>query len=160
MAVYKKKRFWGLMVGIVTAFTILLSLWPRSFLSSIDAEIKSVPVIIIENTLEHEQTKYTFNVGDPEFQEILDVLNRYSYHISMGTISNHIKDTAHIEDNKAGYWVNIDMYTEPDCYGDLYSITSGGTGEIIFDYGVYRMGYFGNKTQLKFMSEICQVVNP
>ena len=158
MAVYEKKRFWGLMVGIVIVFTILLSLWPRSFLSSIDAEIKSVSVVIIENTLEHKQTEYSFHVGDSEFHEIMDVLNSYPYHISVGTISNRIKDTAHIEDNKAGYWLHIYMYTEPERHGDLYSISSGGTGELIFDYGVYRMGYWGNKTHLKFMNEICQIV--
>ena len=155
---FQKKKIFNVIFVLILLSTLLAFLWPRSFLSSIDAEIKSVSVVIIENTLEHEQTKYTFNAGDPEFQEIMDVLNRYSYHISMGTISSRMKGTAHIEDNKAGYWLYIYMYTEADCYGDLYSISSGGTGELIFDYGVYRMGYWGNKTQLKFMREICQVV--
>lgn len=88
----------------------------------------------------------------------MDVLDRYPYHISLGTISNRIKDTAHIEDNKAGYWLDIYMYTEPDGYGDCYSILSGGTGELIFNVGVYRMGYWGNKTHLNFMGEICQAL--
>ena len=113
------------------------------------------PVVSVTN----EQTTYTFNVGDPEFHEIMEVLKRYSYHISIGTISNRIKNTAHIEDNHAGYWLNIYMYTEPNRYGELYSISSGGTGEFIFDHGVYRMGYWGNKIHLKFMEEICQVVD-
>lgn len=156
----KKRKILSAVLILITLSVVLTFLWPRSFLSSIDAEIKSVSVVIIENTLEHEQTEHTFNVDDPEFHEIMDVLNRYSYHISMGTISNRIKDTAHIEDNKAGYWLDIYMYTEPDRYGDLYSIISGGTGELIFNDGVYRMGYWGNKTHLKFMNEICQVVNP
>ena len=145
---------------LVLILTLLTFLLPRSFLSNVGTEIKSISVVIIENTLEHKQTEYTFNVGDPEFHEIMDVLDRYSYHLSMGTISNSIKDTAHIENNKSGYWLDIYMYTEPDCYGDCYSIISGGTGELIFNDGVYRMGYWGNKTHLKFMNEICQAVNP
>ena len=59
---------------------------------------------------------------------------------------------------QAGYWLDIYMYTEPDGYGDCYSILSGGTGELIFNVGVYRMGYWGNKTHLNFMGEICQAL--
>ena len=158
-------KFHSQLKRIVCAVLILILLsmvfmffWPRSFLKSINTEIKSISVVIIENTLEHENTEYKFNVDDPQFQEIVAVLNRYPYHISRGTISNRIKDTAHIEDNKAGYWLDIYMYTELDGYGDVYSIISGGTGELIFNGGVYRMGYWGNKTHLNFMNEICQAV--
>ena len=154
-----KKRIVCAVLILILLSMVFMFLRPRSFLKSIDTEIKSMSVVIIENSLEHEQTEYTFNVNDPEFHEIMDVLDRYSYHISLGTISNRIKDTAHIEDNKVGYWLDIYMYTEPDGYGDCYSILSGGTGEVIFDYGVYRMGYWGNKIHLKFMEEICQVVD-
>lgn len=156
---FQKKRILSAVLMLVLISTLLIFLWPRSFLGSIDEEIKSVSVVIIENTLEHEQTTYMFNIGDPEFHEIMEVLKRYSYHISTGTISNRIKNTAHIEDNHAGYWLDIYMYTEPNHYGELYSISSGGTGELIFDHGVYRMGYWGNKIHLKFMEEICQVVD-
>lgn len=155
---FQKKKIFNMIFIVILLSILLVFLWPRSFLSNIDAEIKSVSVVIIENTLEHKQTEYSFHVGDSEFHEIMDVLNSYPYHISVGTISNRIKDTAHIEDNKAGYWLHIYMYTEPERHGDLYSISSGGTGELIFDYGVYRMGYWGNKTHLKFMNEICQIV--
>ena len=67
----------------------------------------------------------------------MEVLERYPYHISMGTISNRIKKTAHIEGNDAQHWL------------DIY----------LFDSRVYPMGYWGNKTHLKFMTEICQVVD-
>ena len=155
---FQKKKIVNVII-VSTLFSILFAfLWPRSFLRSIDNEIESISLVIIENSLEHEHTEYTFNVGDPDFHKIMDVLNRYPYHISMGTISNRIKDAAHIEDNKAGYWLDIYMYTEPDRNGELYSIMSGGTGELIFNGEVYRMGYWGNKTHLNFMSEICQTV--
>ena len=153
-----KKRIVCAVLILILLSMVFMFLRPRSFLKSIDTEIKSMSVVIIENSLEHEQTEYTFHVNDPEFHEIMDVLDRYPYHISMGTISNRIKATAHIEDNKAGYWLDIYMYTEPDGYGDCYSILSGGTGELIFNDGVYRMGYWGNKTHLNFMGEICQAL--
>ena len=155
---YQKKKIFNMIFALIVLSILLAFLRPRSFLRSIDNEIKSMSVVIIENSLEHEQTEYTFNVNDPEFHEIMNVLDRYPYHISLGTISNRIKDTAHIEDNKAGYWLDIDMYTELDRSGDLYSIISGGTGELIFNGEVYRMGYLGNKTHLNFMSEVCQTV--
>ena len=156
---FKKKRILSVGLVLVLIVTVLIFLWPRSFLRNIDTEVKSVSVVVIENSLEHNQEAHTFNVGDPEFDEIVGVLERYPYHISMGTISGRIKKTNHIEGNDARYWLNIYLYTEPDCYGDCYSIISGGTGELIFDRGVYRMGYWGNKNHLKFMTEICQVVD-
>jgi hypothetical protein len=99
--VYQKKKIFNMIFALIVLSILLAFLRPRSFLKSIDTEIKSMSVVIIENSLEHEQTEYTFNVNDPEFHEIMDVLDRYPYHISLGTISNRIKDTAHIEDNKA-----------------------------------------------------------
>lgn len=157
--VVQKKRILRVVLILILISTVLTFLWPRSFLSNIDAEIKSVSVVIIENNLDHDQKAHTFNVGDPEFDEMMEVLERYPYHISLGTISSRIKKTNHIEGNDARYWLDIYLYTEPDRHGDCYSIISGGTGELIFDCGVYRMGYWGNKTHLKFMTEICQVVD-
>ena len=134
---FQKKRILSVVLILILISTVLTFLWPRSFLGDIDAEVKSVSVVIIENNLEHNQEAHTFNVGDPKFDEIMEVLERYPYHISMGTISNRIKKTAHIEGNDAQYWL------------DIY----------LFDSRVYPMGYWGNKTHLKFMTEICQVVD-
>lgn len=156
---FEKKRILKTVLILILLSTLLMFLWPRSFLSNIAAEIKSIQIVVIETNFEHNQATHTFNIGTPEFDAIMEVLDSYSYHTSIGTISNHIRKTAHIEGNDARYWLNIYLYTEPDCYGDCYSILSGGTGEIIFDYGVYRMGYWGNKTHLEFMTEICQVVD-
>ena len=88
---FQKKKIFNVIIVSILVSILFVFLWPRSFLRSIDNEIKSISLIIIENTLEHEQTKYTFHVGDPEFDEIMEVLERYPYHISMGTISSCIK---------------------------------------------------------------------
>lgn len=160
ISVFMKKRFCGMLLGGIIFLLMVLFLWPRSLLHGVDEEVKSVSVVVAENNLEHNQEVHTFNVGDPEFDEIMEVLERYSYHASLGTVSNRIKKTAHVEGNDARYWLNVYLYTEPDCYGDLHSIISGGTGEVIVDYGVYCMGYWGNKTALRFMSEVRQVIDP
>ena len=156
---FQKKRILNAALVLILFSMFLTFLWPRSFLSNMDAGIKSVSVVVIENTLEHNQEVHAFNVGDSGFDEIMEVLERYPYHISMGTISGAFEKAAHIEGNDARYWLNIYLYTEPDCHGDCYQILSGGTGEIIFNCGVYRMGYWGNKTHLNFMREICQAAD-
>lgn len=155
---FNKKRFWGLMVGIVTFFVILLFVWPHSLLNSIDSDIHSMSVVVVES-YGHDTATYKYNIDDPSFDAIMDILNQYSCHISLNTISKHLEKRVELEGNLAGYWLNINLYTEPDCYGECYQITSGGTGEVIIDDGVYRMGYWGNKVALKFMNEICQVVD-
>lgn len=112
---FRKKRILSAVLILILISMLLIFLWPRSFLRSIDTEIKSVSVVIIKNTLEHEQTTHTFHGGDPEFDEIMEVLERYPYHISMGTISSQIKKTNHIEGNDTQYWLDIYLYTEPEC---------------------------------------------
>lgn len=155
----KSKRIFSAILFLILLFTLLISLWPRSLLGSMDTEIKSMSVAIIEESFEHEQDTYTFDAGDPEFDKLTEVFGRYYYHMSMGTVANYIKQNTHLEGNDAGYWLNIYLYTEPDCQGDCYQIISGGTGEVIINSGVYRMGYWGNRTALKFMDEVCQFIN-
>lgn len=65
----KKSNISKILLMLILILVFLAFLWPRSFLGSIDEEIRSVSVVIIKNTLEHEQTTYTFNIGDPEFHE-------------------------------------------------------------------------------------------
>lgn len=154
----KNRRIIRTVLILALLLTLLIFLWPRSFLSNIDAEVKSISVVNI-GLPSHNQTTHTYNVGDSEFDAIMEILKSYSYHVSMGTVSNYIKKSAHIEGNDARYWLDIYLYTEPDRYGDCYTIISGGTGEVIVDHGVYRIGYWGNKTHLEFMTEIRQVID-
>ena len=81
-----KKKIFNMIFALIVFSILFALLFPRSFLRSIDNEIKSISLVIIKNSLEHEQTEYTFNDG------------------------------------------------------------------------VYRMGYWGNKTHLNFMGEICQAL--
>ena len=155
---FKKKYFWRWIVGIIILCVILLFLWPRSLLNNIDSEIQSMSVVVVEG-YGHDTATYKYNIDDLSFDAIMDILNQYSCHTSLNTISKRLEKRVELEGNLAGYWLNIYLYTEPDCYGECYQIISGGTGEVIIDDGVYHMGYWGNKVALKFMNEICQVVN-
>lgn len=157
---FKKKRFGGLIAGVVALFAIVLFLWPHSLLNNKDSDIESIAVVIVEESFDHDNDTYVYNIQDSKFRAIMEVLDSYSYHMSLKTISSYFSDGAHLEVNEAGYWLNIYLYTEPNRNGECYGIISGGTGDITVEDAVYRMGYWGNSTQLKFMSEICQVVNP
>ena len=50
---FQKKKILSVVWILILISTLLVFLWPRSFLGSVDEEIKSVSVEIIENTLEH-----------------------------------------------------------------------------------------------------------
>ena len=82
ISVFMKKRFCGMLLGGIIFLLMVLFLWPRSLLHGVDEEVKSVSVVVVENNLEHNQEVHTFNVGDPEFDEIMEVLECYSYHAS------------------------------------------------------------------------------
>lgn len=55
-----KKKIFNVIFVLILVLIIFAFLWPRSFLRSIDTEINSISVVVIENTLKHEQTEYTF----------------------------------------------------------------------------------------------------
>lgn len=152
----RKKRLIGSIIAILILSTCAFFLWPRSF-ANVSPEVKSISVVLVE---ESDATTYVYNAQDSEFSAIMDTLDRYSYHMSLRTISSYFKNGASMEGNKAGYWLNIYLYTEPNRYGECYGITSGGTGEIVVDDAVYRIGYLGNSTALKMMDEVCQIVTP
>ena len=143
---------------LLTVVMSLALLWPHSLLCGIETEVKSISVVIVRDGFEHTEDTYRLNEGEPMFDQIMSIIDRYSYHYSLNTIIKSVKNSVSLKGNDAGYWLNIYLYTEPNCYGDCYQIISGGTGEVIVDDGVYRIGYISNKKQLEFMSNICNIV--
>lgn len=77
---FEKKRILKTVLILILLSTLLMFLWPRSFLSNIAAEIKSIQIVVIETNFEHNQATHTFNIGTPEFDAIMEVLDSYSYH--------------------------------------------------------------------------------
>lgn len=155
----KKKRIIGATIVIIILILCVLFLWPRSF-ADVSRAVESIAVVVVEESFDHDNATYIYDKKDSEFKEIMKILNQYSYHLSLRTISNYLSDNVSLGGNKAGYWLNIYLYTEPDRQGECYDILSGGTGDIIVNNGVYRIGYWGNDTALNMMDEVCQTVNP
>ena len=137
---------------------LAIFLWPHSLLGGTKDNVKSISIVTVKDNFEHTEDTYRFNAGDEKFDDIMSALNQYTYHFSLNTIIKGVKNETSLESNKAGYWLNIYLYSEPDCFGECYQIISGGTGEIIVDDGVYRIGYWGNEKNLDFMTDICTVV--
>lgn len=146
------------MIYLLVIVVLLVSavwLCPRSF-ADVGQNAQSVVVRFVANTLEHDVVTYEFDAEDPMFSEILQVLNRYSYHLCLRSFL----DTGHISDNKAGYWFMLDFYSEPDKQGELREITMGGTGEVLVDAGIYHVGYWGNSKQLDMMEAFYALLMP
>lgn len=155
----KKKRIVASIIAILILSMCVLFLWPRSF-EDVSQEVKSIAVVVVEESFDHDNMTYVYNEQDLEFSAIMETLGRYSYHMSPKTISSYFSEGAHLEGNEAGYWLHIYLYTEPDRCGECYGVISGGSGDIAVKDAVYRIGYFGNSTALKMMDEVCQIVAP
>ena len=75
-----------------------------------------------------------------------EILERYSYHRCLRTIFPNTD----LEGNDAGFFLHI--------WGENLYISTGGTGEIVVNDHVYRMGLFGNQKLLAFMEELATVL--
>ena len=153
----KRRKLLYAVFAIVILGVILCFLFPRSFAKT-TSEVRSIAIHVVEENFEHENKTYVYNDDAPEFNAIFNVLNKYSYHWTLQTIPCFFQNSAHIESNEAGYWLNIYFYSEPDRYGECIDLISGGTGEIIFDSTVYRIGYLGNRAALRMMDDIVNII--
>lgn len=153
----KRRKCLYAVFAIVILSVILWFLFPRSFVQT-TSEVRSIAIQVVDESFEHENKTYVYNDDAPEFNAIFEVLNKYSYHWTLQTIPCLSPNSTHIEGNKAGYWLNISFYSETDRYGECIDLTSGGTGEIIFNSTVYRIGYLGNKAALQMMDDVVKII--
>lgn len=144
------KKFYGCLIALLLFAAVLFFLWPRS-LGAVDMEIQSVRIQIIER--EQERVTVEFPENCREIQEILQVLDQYSYHYSVRTIPGFFENGTSLKGNDAGFWVYIDLYSKPNYQGDSIGIISGGTKELAFDNAVWRIGYWRNHKNLELMNE-------
>ena len=70
----------------------LALLWPRSLLCGIETEVKSISVVIVREDFEHTEDTYRFNAGEPMFDQIISIIDRYSYHDSLNTIIKGVNE--------------------------------------------------------------------
>ena len=143
-----KKKIW-LMLAAALALVLYFRPLPFPALSFEDAD--NLNIHKVDLAIEHgkplmDSTTYSFAEGSPEAKAIGEILERYSYRRCLRTIFSNTD----LEGNDAGYWLHI-------WGGDLY-FSSGGTGEINLNDRVYRMGWFGNRSNLAFLEEIAAVL--
>lgn len=156
----KKKRIISIAMLLVLFAGLVAFLFPHPIIN-FDEPITAIKVIVAVNGVgKIDSTTYDYTSADDEFVVISDCLKDYSYHYSFGTlksiISLNASNSSGMEGNNAGYWIHIYLDTDTE----RHTITCGGTGEIMIDDIVYRVGYFGNNKQLEMMEEIRSVACP
>lgn len=153
-----KKRITIISFCVVIIIFLSISvvfLQPHSFID-LNEPIKSITVGIADmGKGEIAYTSFEYSELDIEFNDIIDCLSKYSYHFSIGTLGAIFSASSSMEGNDAGYWVNIYLDTD----SERYTILCGGTGEIMVDDIVYRVGYWGNNKAISMMEEIRSIIN-
>ena len=126
-------------------------LWPYSF-ADLQPECDSITLIRTDTAEDCSltQTREIYSADSPEFAQIMDILSRYTYHRSFRTLTK----ANNVGGNHAGYWLNVYL----DHGDDREDFTCGGTGEILIDGIVWRVGYWGDHAELAMMDELAAVL--
>ena len=140
-----KKLICGVLAGALVALALFF-LWPMSF-GDVVSEEKELSVVYMDTDM-RDIRRYQFQPDSEEFEQIVQVLEGYSFHRSFRTVLSG----SGMEGNDAGYWLHLYSGTDG-------GIDCGGTGEVMVDNRVYRMGYFGNGAALDMMEEILAVLD-
>jgi hypothetical protein len=146
----KKKIILTLLCAVVIVFGLIM-LWPLPFSNGItnDTELWIQLIDIdVENGLPNNTvSNYRIQSDSEEYILILQILGKYSFHRSFRTF---FSDTS-INGNNAGFWLHL--------YSGEKQMISGGTGEVIINNRVYRIGWFGNKKALSLMNNLRSILD-
>ena len=143
---------------LVVAALLLLGgacymLWPHSF-ADLQPECDSITLLRLDDTAGDYSpvgiTKETYSSDSTEFAQIMDILSRYTYHRTFRTLTK----ANNMEGNHAGFWLHVYL----DHGDDRVDFTCGGTGEILIDGLVWRVGYWGDRASLPMMAELAAVL--
>ncbi len=126
-------------------------LWPHSF-ADLQPECDSITILRTDTAEDYSltQTRDIYSADSAEFNQIMDILSRYTYHRSFRTLMR----ANNIEDNHAGFWLHVYL----DHGNDRARFTCGGTGEILIDGLAWRVGYWGDRASLSMMAELAAVL--
>lgn len=148
------KQFFARLISALALLGMLLGpcclLWPHS-LADLQPECDSVTMLRIDTAEDYSLTtaKETYSSDSPEFARIMDILSHYTYHRSFRTLTG----ANNTGGNHAGFWLHIYL----DHGDDRVDFTCGGTGEILIDGIVWRVGYWGDRAELAMMAELAAV---
>ena len=143
MDIINKKVFVFLLGLLALSFGIIF-LWPLSFLSVLHDDSGFT---VITTDIRFENTRqYELDVESDEYKQIRQILNTFSYRRTFKTFFGDGTTGG----SDAG-WLTI--YN-----GDNIFVFSG-SGLIIINANVYRMGFFSNKSERALMNEIRSVLS-
>ena len=145
------RRLSFLLVLLALLSGVCSMLWPHNF-ADLQPECDSITLIRTDITEDYSltQTREIYSADSPEFAQIMDILSRYTYHRSFRTLTK----ANNTDGNHAGFWLNVYL----DHGGDRVDFTCGGTGEILIDGLVWRVGYWGDRAELAMMDELAAVL--
>lgn len=145
------RRLSFLLVLLALLAGVCSMLWPHSF-ADLQPECDSITLIRTDTAEDYSltQTREIYSADSPEFAQIMDILSRYTYHRSFRTLTK----ANNMEGNHAGFWLHVYL----DHGDDRVDFTCGGTGEILIDGLVWRVGYWGDRVSLPMMAELAAVL--
>ncbi len=145
------RRLSFLLVLLALLAGVCSMLWPHSF-ADLQPECDSITLIRTDTAEDYSltQTREIYSADSPEFAQIMDILSRYTYHRSFRTLTK----ANNMEGNHAGFWLHVYL----DHGDDRVDFTCGGTGEILIDGLVWRVGYWGDRASLPMMAELAAVL--
>lgn len=145
------RRLSFLLVLLALLAGVCSMLWPHSF-ADLQPECDSITLIRTDTVEDYSltQTREIYSADSPEFAQIMDILSRYTYHRSFRTLTK----ANNMEGNHAGFWLHVYL----DHGDDRVDFTCGGTGEILIDGLVWRVGYWGDRASLPMMAELAAVL--
>ena len=148
----KRKMVWGGAVLVIVA-VLAYFLWPMP-LGGVLPEEETINVVYIKHILTEngealqESTDYQLDAGSEQAAQLRAALEDYTYHRTWGTI---------MKANSIDGPYECSGYTLQLVEGDK-SISSMGSGKVLINGCVYRVGYWGNQTDLAWMEEVCAVL--
>lgn len=148
----KRKIVWGGAV-LVIATVLAYFLWPMP-LGEVLPEGETIQAVHIQLILTEngealqESTDYQLDAGSEQAAQLRAVLDGYTYHRTWGTLwgANSIGGSG----EGADYSLHL--------YAGEKDIASMGCGSVLINGRAYRVGYWGNQTDLAWMEEVCAVL--
>ena len=151
MAKNDKKKAILLMAALIAIIIILIMLWPLSFLNAI-ADDTELRIVFWQPAITSEPVAYEVQPGTEKHRQIRQVLGQYSYRRTWRTF--FFWDSP-LNNDALGTGYTFNLYELGDA-GNY--ISSSGTGEIIVNGRIYRIGYWGNRKASKMTDELRSVL--
>ena len=145
------KKAFALMAAAALLCFALYMLRPHSF-AALQPECDSITILRTDTAEDYSltTTEETYSADAPELAQIMDILSRYTYHRSFRTLTG----ANSMDGNRAGYWLRVCL----DHGEKREFFTCGGTGEVLIDGLVWRVGCWGNRASLAMMQELSDVL--